>query len=84
MVHLRAIANVVKLSGCEVPQWMLTLKKERPKERRKLEVGAPKRRRISTVTGFDKQRAWKKQQARSRAGASQHKRQQPGAGAREG
>jgi hypothetical protein len=54
---------------------MLSLKKEQPRERRKLEVSAPNRRRISTVTGYDKQRAFKKKQARA---ASQRKqRQQP-------
>jgi ATP-dependent RNA helicase DDX52/ROK1 len=29
MVYLRSIANVMKLSGCEVPEWMLSLKKAR-------------------------------------------------------
>lgn len=49
MAHLRPIANVVKLSGCEVPDWMLSLKKERRDERRRRETGAPpKRPEIST------------------------------------
>lgn len=29
MEYLRSIANVMKLSGCEVPEWMLSLKKAR-------------------------------------------------------
>lgn len=29
MIYLRTIANVMKLSGCEVPDWMLSLKKVR-------------------------------------------------------
>ena len=29
MVYLRTIANVMKISGCEVPDWMLSLKKAR-------------------------------------------------------
>lgn len=57
----------------QVPEWMLSLKKERPKDRRKLEVSAPKRRHISTVSGYDKQRSFKRKQARV---ASQRRRQQ--------
>ena len=26
--YLRAVANVMRLSGCEVPEWMLKLKKQ--------------------------------------------------------
>lgn len=29
MAYLRSIANVMKLSGCDVPDWMLSLKKAR-------------------------------------------------------
>jgi hypothetical protein len=29
MAQLRPIANVIKLSGCPVPDWMLTIKKVR-------------------------------------------------------
>ena len=29
VMYLRTIANVMKLSGCEIPDWMLTLKKPR-------------------------------------------------------
>lgn len=64
---------------------MLALKKEKPRDRRKLEVSAPKRRRISTVSGWDKQQSFKKKQARA---ASQQRRQQgaeqQGAGGRGG
>ena len=49
MPSLRPIANVVKLSGCEVPDWMLTLKKQRRDVQKRRAIGAPqKRRSIST------------------------------------
>ena len=32
---LRAVANVMRASGCEVPQWMLELKKHKSRDRRK-------------------------------------------------
>ncbi len=47
----------------QVPDWMLSLKKLRPKERRKLEVSAPKRRSPSTKSGYDKSKEHKKKMA---------------------
>jgi ATP-dependent RNA helicase DDX52/ROK1 len=48
--NLRTIANVMKQSGCEVPEWMLTLKQTRTKK------GAPERPRatIDTTPLYDK------------------------------
>jgi ATP-dependent RNA helicase DDX52/ROK1 len=46
--RLRSIANVMKLSGCDVPDWMLTIKPMNTKERKKLRSVAPKRRKIDT------------------------------------
>eukprot|EP00981_Chlorochromonas_danica_P004395 scaffold879_cov170-Ochromonas_danica.AAC.10 len=46
--RLRPIANVVKLSGGVVPDWMLTIKSMSTRNKRKLRQSAPKRRRIST------------------------------------
>ena len=46
--RLRSIANVMKLSGCDVPDWMLTIKAMNTKERKKLRTAAPKRRTIDT------------------------------------
>jgi len=40
---LRSIANVVRLSGCEVPNWMLKLKKPSTKQRKQLERNPPSR-----------------------------------------
>ena len=47
--HLRTIANVMKEAGCEVPDFMLKLKKPSKKEKRNLAKKAPKRKKISTV-----------------------------------
>jgi len=46
--RLRGIANVVKLSGCEVPPWMLTIPKLTTKQKRHLRQAAPLRRHIDT------------------------------------
>eukprot|EP00752_Nemacystus_decipiens_P009886 g8819.t1 len=53
MDSLRSIANVMRLSGCEVPDWMLTMKKERRSDRRQRERGAPRRDQIGTVSKYD-------------------------------
>ncbi|KAL6425546.1 hypothetical protein ACFW04_009595 [Cataglyphis niger] len=48
-VNLRSIAAVMRTSGCDVPDYMLAMKKHSKKERRKLERTAPTRERILTV-----------------------------------
>lgn len=60
---LRPIANVMKLSGCEVPSWMLSLKKISSSERRRLEHGAIRRKRITTTTTWDRNKVWRKKMA---------------------
>ena len=57
---LRSIANIMKISGCEVPEWMLQLKKIGKNERRRLEKHAIKRDDITTQAKFDKKRKNKK------------------------
>jgi hypothetical protein len=47
-----SIAHVLQESGCEVPEYMLTMKKARKSARRKLERRAPKRESISSVPGY--------------------------------
>ncbi|CAH0548072.1 unnamed protein product [Brassicogethes aeneus] len=47
-VNLRSIAHVLRESGCQVPPYMLTLKKQPKKLRKQLEVSAPKRANIET------------------------------------
>jgi len=52
---LRAIANVMKQSGCDVPDWMLSLKKQRSDQ-------APARRAdIDTTPYYDKMKQQRKQ-----------------------
>ena len=52
MPALRPIANVIKLSGGEVPEWMLAMPKERRDVQKRRETGAPpKRDSISTAIG---------------------------------
>ncbi|XP_044269434.1 probable ATP-dependent RNA helicase DDX52 isoform X2 [Tribolium madens] len=52
-VNLRSIAHVLKESGCEVPLYMLTMKKTSKKERKKLEKAAPKRDDIDTRPKYE-------------------------------
>ena len=51
-----SIANVVKLSGCAVPDWMLAMKKVCTRDKHRLETSAPKRHDIETVSNYDKRR----------------------------
>ena len=55
--NLRTIANVMKQSGCDVPDWMLNLKKTKSKARN------PRRSNIDTTPGYDKVKREKKQQS---------------------
>lgn len=45
--RLRSIANILRNSGCNVPDYMLTLKKRSKKVRRELEKTVPKRQDIA-------------------------------------
>lgn len=45
--RLRSIANILRNSGCKVPDYMLTLKKRSKKVRRELEKTVPKRQDIA-------------------------------------
>ena len=56
---LRSVANVMRLSGCEVPEWMLTLKKQQ----RRGGVGSssgPRRAPILRTPRFDERQAARK------------------------
>eukprot|EP00933_Yihiella_yeosuensis_P056918 TRINITY_DN5637_c0_g1_i2.p1 TRINITY_DN5637_c0_g1~~TRINITY_DN5637_c0_g1_i2.p1 ORF type:complete len:562 (-),score=141.04 TRINITY_DN5637_c0_g1_i2:304-1989(-) len=59
---LRSIVGVMRQSGCEVPEWMLRLKPKSKRERRNSDFQIPKRKRISTVSGYDLKKAHKKKQ----------------------
>ena len=60
IARLRPIANVVKLSGGKVPEWMLTIPKMTTKKKRTLRQSAPERRSISTGSNYDKDRKKRK------------------------
>jgi ATP-dependent RNA helicase DDX52/ROK1 len=51
-IVLFSIAHVLRDSGCEVPDYMLTMKKASKRARRKLESRAPNREGISSVPAY--------------------------------
>eukprot|EP00736_Rhodelphis_marinus_P007975 Rmarinus@m.3490 len=57
---LRSIVNVMRDSGCEVPEWMLNLKRPNKRERKKLERRPVKREKISSLAGSTQDRAAKR------------------------
>lgn len=61
-VNLREIAHVIRNSGSEVPEYMLTLKRRSKQVRRRLNKSAPKRKAISTTPAFERQRRAHKKQ----------------------
>lgn len=54
-----SIAHVLRESGCEVPEYMLTMKKASKRTRRKLESHAPHRESISSVPAYEIERVKK-------------------------
>eukprot|EP00644_Phytophthora_capsici_P012602 jgi/Phyca11/534395/estExt2_fgenesh1_pg.C_PHYCAscaffold_230052 len=83
MVYLRTIANVMKISGCEVPDWMLSLKKASVSKRKELLKAPPTRHRINTVSGYDLQKANRvkqMKQAKRKGGDSNNQLPQPESG----
>ncbi|KAJ2158844.1 RNA-dependent ATPase rok1 [Coemansia sp. RSA 552] len=60
--HLRTIVNVMRDSGCAVPEWMLQLKNPRQDERKKLKKAPIERDAISTAPKYDERRRKHKKQ----------------------
>ena len=52
--NLRTIANVMRLSGCNVPEWMLTMKKQKSRKRGDKSAAPPKRGDIDTTPRDDR------------------------------
>ncbi|XP_063974301.1 probable ATP-dependent RNA helicase DDX52 [Diachasmimorpha longicaudata] len=50
--NLRSIAAIMRDSGCQVPEYMLAMKKHSKRDRKKMEREAPKRDSISTIPKF--------------------------------
>lgn len=61
-VHLRSIANVMIASGCEVPEYMLQMKKPDRNTKRRLEQIPVKRAKIKTTANYDVEKSKKKRQ----------------------
>ncbi|KAJ2796557.1 RNA-dependent ATPase rok1, partial [Coemansia furcata] len=60
--HLKTIVNVMRESGCEIPEWMLQLKKPTQDDKKKLKKKPVERNAITTVPKYDlKRRNHKKQ-----------------------
>ena len=60
--NLRSIANVMRLSGCEVPDWMLSIKALNTRQKRALKLSKPDRAQISTQSKYDKKRMKKRKE----------------------
>ncbi len=75
---LRTIANVMKLSGCVIPEWMLTIKRQSHtpgggKKRKRKNTIPPERTSIDTTSSYDKKKQQRKKQFQSK-GKKQHTR----------
>ncbi|KAJ1897157.1 RNA-dependent ATPase rok1 [Kickxella alabastrina] len=60
--YLKTIVNVMRQSGCEVPEWMLQLKNPKHNDRKILKKKPLERDAISTVPKYDQKRQKHKQQ----------------------
>lgn len=49
--HLKTVVNVMRQSGCEVPQWMMEIKGPTKKEKRRLRGKAPERKEVRSSAG---------------------------------
>jgi len=58
--YLRSIATVMRDSGCEVPEWMLSLKKPTKEMKKRLRMKPMERQSISTVPAYDLKKFEKK------------------------
>ncbi|KAK0081951.1 hypothetical protein PV325_011346 [Microctonus aethiopoides] len=66
--NLPGIAAIMRASGCNVPEYMLTMKKHRKIERKKLEKRAPKRDTISTILKRNRRKTNQQQENKSEQG----------------
>jgi len=61
VTYLKSIVNVMKSSGCDVPEWMLQLKKPTKEMKKKLRNRPVQRKTINTMSKYDKQKIHHKQ-----------------------
>lgn len=62
VINLRSIANVMKASGCDIPQWILQLKKPNRGTQKKMSKTPIQRKAIKTVSKYDQEMIRKKKQ----------------------
>lgn len=60
--HLRTVANVMKQSGCDVPEWMLQLQKPTKEMKKKLKSNPLERRTIDTTSNWEKNKMQKRKE----------------------
>jgi ATP-dependent RNA helicase DDX52/ROK1 len=60
--YLKTIVNVMKESGCNVPDWMLNLKNPSKNEKKNLKNQALKRIAITTVSKYDQEKLKRKRE----------------------
>lgn len=73
--HLRTIVNVMRESGCDVPEWMLELKNPQQREKNKLKKKPLEREAISTVPKYDLKKQKRKKQIIEQSKAKKKKQQ---------
>ncbi|XP_071945364.1 probable ATP-dependent RNA helicase DDX52 [Antedon mediterranea] len=62
LAHLRSIANVMRNAGCQVPEYMLQIKKTSKRERKRLERNPVERNTIRTLPKKDLKKANRKRE----------------------
>ncbi|KAJ1991387.1 RNA-dependent ATPase rok1 [Coemansia spiralis] len=73
--YLKTIVNVMRESGCEVPEWMLQLKNPKKNDKKKLKKAPVERDSISTTPKYDLKRQKHRQQIIEQSKAKKHKEQ---------
>ena len=74
--NLRTIANVMRLSGCTIPEWMLSMKKTSSSSKKKVSAVPPRRVDIDTTPRYDR----KNNKKRKRQNNNNKKKEQVGGG----
>ncbi|KAI8874146.1 P-loop containing nucleoside triphosphate hydrolase protein [Ramicandelaber brevisporus] len=70
--YLKIVVNVMRESGCDVPEWMLELKGPTRQQKKMLKKKGAERKSISTLTNYDKGKRAKKRQIVSQSKQKKH------------
>ncbi|EPX74431.1 ATP-dependent RNA helicase Rok1 [Schizosaccharomyces octosporus yFS286] len=60
--YVKLVAGVMKASGCEVPEWILSLPKPSKETKKKLKKSPPKRKKITTRASYDRHKELRKKE----------------------